>query len=135
MYIIYIYYYDLLCNYALQIANTNERKQKSHVKDPKPSTNTSSQNTGATMPDPRHFRASWLKPGAAVHWAILWWMNVDGRNPAPVGNSLVTMKHCKLWDCKGINMDKPYPNWCRNSSIHSMACCEYLCVYHLAFLQ
>ena len=87
----------------MQIANTNERKQKSHVKDPKPSTNTSSQNTGATMPDPRHFRASWLKPGAAVHWAILWWMNVDGRNPAPVGNSLVTMKHCKLWDCKGIN--------------------------------
>ena len=26
---------------------------------------------------------------------------VDGRNPAPVGNSWAPMKHYKYWDCKG----------------------------------
>ena len=35
---------------------------------------------------------------------------------APLGNYwelLLPMKHCKEWDGKGINMDKPSTNWCR----------------------
>ena len=28
---------------------------------------------------------------------------VDGRNPAPLGNRKVTMKHCKQWGYKRIN--------------------------------
>ena len=37
--------------------------------------------------------------------SIRWWLNsVDGGNLAPVGNYwLITMKHCKWWDCNGIN--------------------------------
>ena len=50
---------------------------------------------------------------------------VDGRNPAPVGNRSVTMKHGKQWDYREI---EPYTNWRRISSIHRIYIYTYIWV-------